>query len=259
MSTVDPESIIAIIAWLGGACFCGLLPLGFAAILFFTARKRNQVGGAISAARQTTIAALRPGAGLLRLQGKIAPHANPILGSPENALVYLRMKVEIYDTDASGESASWRGLTDKSRGIPFQLDDGTGSVWVNPGGLDKQLLDEGIIPDEARIDEACTLLGIDPKILRGRLRFRLWEMRAGQTITVVGGVSQTQDGLMVTHLQGQPFVVSLLLGAAIGSTVSSQTKKASVWTLILGIPGLIFLLCGVIGALVTLIKVLTGG
>ena len=56
-----PENVIAVIAWLGISCFCGILPLAFAAILFFTARKRGGVGKAISQARQTKVAALQPG------------------------------------------------------------------------------------------------------------------------------------------------------------------------------------------------------
>jgi hypothetical protein len=249
------NSVISIIAWLGGACFCGLLPLGFAAILFFTSRKRGQVGNAISAAKKTTIAALQRGPSLVRLHGRIASAENALDSSAENALVYLRLKVEKYERDS--DSSGWEGLTDKARGIPFQLDDGSGAVWVNPEGLDKQLLGDGITPNDDQIQAACILLGISPNMLRGKLRFRLWELRAGQTLSVVGVVVQSQTGLGIVRVQGQPFVVSPLLGEAVGSVVSSQTKKAQTWTLVLGIPGLLFLLCGLGGALVSLIRVLT--
>ena len=249
------NNVISIIAWLGGACFCGLLPLGFAVILFFTARKRSQVGNAVGAAKKTTVAALSSGSGLVRLQGRIAPANNAIDGSAGNALVYVRLKVEIYEEDS--DSPGWEGFTDKARNIPFQLNDGSGAVWVNPEGLDKQLLGDGNIPNEDQIQAACILLGISPNMLRGQLRFRLWELRAGQTVSVVGVVAQSQSGLGIVRVQGQPFVVSPLLGEAVGSAVSSQTKKAQVWTLVLGIPGLLFLLCGLGGALVSLIRVLT--
>jgi hypothetical protein len=250
------ENVIAIFAWLGGACFCGILPLGFAAILFFTSRKRGQVGSALSAAKKSTVASLQPGSGLVRLQGRISPKENPIDSSAENGLVYLRLKVEAYESDS--DNSGWRGLTDKARGILFQLDDGSGAVWVNPEGIDKQLVGEGIVPNDDQIQAACILLGISPNILRGQLRFHLWEFRAGQTITVIGGVARGTDGLVIARIQRQPFVISSLLGEAVSSVVSSQTKKAQTWTLILGIPGLIFLLCGLVGALVMLIKVLTG-
>jgi hypothetical protein len=67
------ENIVAIIAWLAGACFCGLAPLGFAAILFFSARKREQVASVVGAAKNKTAGTLQPGPGLVRLQGRIAP------------------------------------------------------------------------------------------------------------------------------------------------------------------------------------------
>ena len=169
------NSIISIFAWLGGACFCGILPLGFAAILFFTSRKRRQVGNAVGSAKKTTIATLEPGPGLIRLQGTIAPIENALDGAPENALVYLRLKVEIYERDS--DSSGWRGLTDKACSVPFQLDDGSGKVWVDPTGLEKQLLGTGIVPSDDQIQAACILLGISPKIFRGQIRFWLWELR----------------------------------------------------------------------------------
>jgi len=248
------ENSIAIFAWLGGACFCGILPLGFAAILFFTARKRGQVGSAVGTAKKKTVATLQPGAGLVRLQGRIAPSENAIDGSPENALVYLRLKVEKYE---SGDiSHGWNGLTDKTRSIPFQLDDGSGAVWVNPEGLDKQLLGDGFTPNDDQIQAACILLGISLKIFAGQLRFCLWELRAGQAVSVVGGVFQGQKGLEIARVQGQPYVVSPLLGQAVDGKISTQSKLARTWMLVLGIPGALFLLCGLGGALITLIRVL---
>ena len=245
---------VRIIAFLGIACFCGILPLGFAAILFFTSRKRGQVGSAVGAARKTTVAALKPGAGLARLQGRIAPSANAIDGSAENALVYLRLKVEVYESDS--DSSGWKGLTDKARNIPFQLDDGSGTVWVNPDGLDKQLLGEGVVPNDDQVQAACILLGISPNILRGRLRFQLWEFRSGQTVSVVGAASRGQNGLGIVRVQGQPFVVSPLLGPVLEGKISTQSKLARTWMLVLSIPGALMLLCGLGGALISLISVL---
>jgi hypothetical protein len=217
------NSVMAIIAFLGIACFCGILPLGIAAILFFTSHKRGQVGSAVGTALKTTVAALKPGSQLVRLQGRIASLPNAIDGSAENAVVYLRLKVEKYERDEDG--SGWRGLTDKARSIPFQLEDGTGAVWVNPDGLDKQLLGDGTIPDENQIQAACILLGISPNMLRGQLHFRLWELRAGHITSVVGQPMQGQGGLLVTRAQGQPFVVSPLLGQALDSQISGRPKK----------------------------------
>jgi hypothetical protein len=251
---VTTNDVFSIVGWLAGACFCGILPLGFAAILFFTSRRRGQVGSAVGSAKKVTVAALKPEAGLVRLQGRIGAQVNAIDGSAENALFYLRLKVEVYSRDS--DSSGWEGLTDKARGISFQLEDGTGAVRVNPDGLDKQLLGEGIVPDENQIQAACILLGISPNMLRGRLRFRLWELRAGQNVTVVGNNVQGQNGLEVRRVQGQPFIVSPLPEQAVDANISSQTKKARTWTLILGIPGAIMLLCTLSGALIALVRVL---
>ena len=190
----------------------------------------------------------------MRLQGQIVAQTNAIDGPAENAVVYLRLKVEVYRSDS--DSSGWEGLTDKARSIPFQLKDGSGAIWVNPDGLDKQLLGDGIVPDENHVQAACILLGISPKILRGRLRFRLWELRAGQNVTVVGCVVQGHAGLEVHRVQGQPFIVSPLLGQAVDASISTQSKKARIWTLVLGIPGAILLLCTLSGALIALVRLL---
>jgi hypothetical protein len=248
-------NIVAIFAWLGGAFFCGILPLGFAAILFFSARKRGQTGSAVGAARKLTLAALRTGAGLTRLQGKIAPQTDALDGAPENALVYLRMKVEIYinDSDESG----WRGMTDKGRGIPFQLEDGTGEAWVVPDGLDKHMLGIGFVPNEDQIQAACILLNISTGNLHGKLRYWMWELRSGQNVTVVGSVVQGQHGLEVRKTQEQPFIVSPMLGQEVDANFASQASKSRTWTYILGIPGAIMLLCTLSGALISLVRALT--
>ena len=254
MTSFSFQDFVAVFAWLGGACFCGILPLGFAAIVFFSARKREQTGSAVSRARLVKAAGLQPGSGLVRLQGTIAPRPDAIDGSAENALVYLRLKVEVYDSDP--DDSGWKGLTDKARGIPFQLDDGSGAVWVNPDGLDKHLLGDSVTPSDEQAQAACILLGISPNILRGQLRFTLWELRAGQTVTVVGNSVQGQGGSVIARAEKQPFIVSPLLGQAVDAKITTQKKTAQVWTLILGIPGVLFLLCGLGGAIVSLVRLL---
>jgi hypothetical protein len=120
--------------------------------------------------------------------------------------------------------------------------------------LDKQLLGDPISPNESQIDQACFLLGIPTDMLRGRLRFFLWEYRVGRELSVVGGVNQGATGLEITAVPGQPFVVSPLLGQTVDTSVSAQTNKARTWMLVLGIPGAIFLFCGLLGAAITLVR-----
>jgi len=98
------------------------------------------------------VAALKPSAGLVRLLEQIAAQTNDIDGPAEIAVVYLRLKGEVYRS--ASDSSGWEDLTDKARSIPFQPEDGTGAFWVNPDGLDKQLLGDGIVPDENHIQTA---------------------------------------------------------------------------------------------------------
>jgi hypothetical protein len=191
---------------------------------------------------------------MVRLQGSIAPVANPMDGPPETGLVYLRLKVERLQTDSDGPH--WVGFTDKVCSIPFPLEDGSGAVWVNPEGLDKQLLGEPVVPNDDQIQASCILLGISPSMLRGQPRFFLWELHSGQTQTVVGNVSSGSNGLMLAKVQGQPFVVSPLLGQAVDAKITTQSNKARTWMLVLDIPGTLFLLCGLLGTLVRLVQML---
>jgi len=255
MSTFSPDQLFAILGWLGVSACCGLPLLAIAAILFFSARKRGQTGSAVKAAKPISIAALQPGVKLARLQGRIVPPASALDGPAGSELVYLRLKVELYDSDS--DDSGWKGWTDKARGVPFQLEDGSGAAWVNPDGLDKQLLGSGVVPNEDQIQAACLLLGISPNMPRGELSFRLWELRAGQTITVVGAPLQGPNGLTLVKASGQPFIVSPLAAASVESAISTQTKTASVWTFVLGIPGLLAMCCGLGGAAFALIKILT--
>jgi len=281
MSQFSPQDLLSVLASLVAACFCGLVPMGFAAVAWYAARKRSETTLAVSKARRVNIAGVRPGMGLVRLQGRIAPHSAPLDGSAENALVYLRLRVEEYERDQSSgwrpptdkargipfqeeheqdQSSGWRPLTDKARGIPFQIEDGSGSVWVNPEGLDKQLLGEGFVPNDDQIQAACILLGIPPDMLRGQLRFRMWEMRAGQNVSVVGTPQSNPQGeIVIARAPGQPFLVSLLLGQALDATLASQTRQARNWVLFLGIPGVVFFLCGLCWALISLIRALPKG
>jgi predicted GTPase len=82
-------------------------------------------------------------------------------------------------------------------------------------------------------------------------------LRAGQVVTVVGTPVQGQGNLLVARAKDQPLIVSPLLGQTVDARITAQKKSSQTWTLILGIPGVLFLLCGLGGALVALIGMLT--
>lgn len=260
MEQITPEALLRALSFLGIACFCGLVPLLFAAVAFYAKRKHGESAEAIAKAHRVNISSLRPGMGLVRLQGRIAPVQQPLDGMPENGLVYLRLHVEEYVSayttsgEKTGKTPGWRPFTDKRYGIPFQIEDETGRVWVNPEGVDPEFLGDGFVPDGTQIQNACTLLEISPDMLRGKLRFHMWELRAGQDVTVVGTPMQDSQGNWVIARTGKsPLLISRWLGQALDERLAAQTRQARNWVLFLGIPSLFFLLCGCCGALVSLL------
>lgn len=251
MDQIAPEVLLRASAFLGIACFCGLVPLLFAAIAFYAKSKHGEMGEAIAKARRVKISALQPGMGPVRLQGRIAPIQQPLDGTPENGLVYLRLQVEEY---VSADTTGWKPFADKWYGIPFQIEDDTGQVWVNPEGVDRHFLGDEFVPDDDQIQNACTLLEISPDMLRGKLRFRMWELRAGREVTVIGTPTQDAQGnLVIAKSAQQPLLISRWSEQTLDEKLSAQTRQARNWVLFLGIPGLLFLICGCCGALVSLL------
>jgi len=64
------------------------------------------------------------------------------------------------------------------------------------------------------------------------------------------------DGLEITRVQGQPFVVSPLIGQAVDAKISILSKATQTWMLVLGIPGTFFSLSRLGGGFISLINVL---
>nr|BAL54984.1 hypothetical protein HGMM_F22C05C30 [uncultured Chloroflexota bacterium] len=263
MEPMTPQVLLRSLAFLAMACLCGVVPLLFAAIAFYAKGKHEKSARAIASARPAKISSLRPGMGLVRLRGRVAPVPHPFEGTPENGLIYLRLQVEEYVSaytitgNKTGETPGWKPFTDKWRGIPFQLEDESGQVWVKPEGLDRHFVGDGFVPDEAQIQKACDLLEISPDMLKGRLRFQMWELRAGQEMTVIGAPLQDEEGnLVIAKSNSYPLLISSWPWEILDKKLSAQARQARNWVLFLGIPGLFFLLCGSCGALISLLAAL---
>lgn len=181
------------------------------------------------------------GKNLVRLEGIISEVPNRIDGPEESALAFIRLKVEEFDSDEGG----WKGAGDKLRGVPFRLEDETGSIWIDPQGLDKLSLAEGHqLGDQAAAEDAAILTGLNPVVLRGQTRCTLWELRKGQRITVVGTVQQREGTLLVAKDKKQPFLVTSLLGNSVQVQLKQFAKRAWVMTAVLGGLGLLGFCCG---------------
>ncbi len=241
--TPTGDDVFAILGSLGIALCCGLPLLIFAGITLFAARKHTQNASLINSAAPSKISTLKPGSQLVRLEGIIKEVPDKIDGPAEAPLALVRLRVEVYERDSDG--SGWRAAGDKLRATHFLLEDETGSIWVEPQGLDKLSLGEGIVPATREIAEAAAILsGVNPVVLNAESRARLWELRGGQRVTVIGTVTQRDGTLVLGKAKKDPLIVTSLLGSNIQVQTQQQIKTAWVMTAVLGIPGLIGVCCG---------------
>lgn len=262
--TSTPEDLLRILAWLGIAVCCGLPLLIFAGVAFYAGRKHAQNLEIIQRAAHTKISTLKPSDQLVRLEGVIKQVPQAIDGPPETPLAFVRLRVETYERDTGigvrrstvQREPGWYPAGDKIRAVPFLLEDETGSVWVDPQGLDKVSLGEGVVPTREAAEAAAIQVGIDPRLFNLESRARLWELRGGQRVTVIGTARQRDGQLVVGKPKNSPFVVTSFLGENVQLPTRQQIKTGWGLTALLGIPGLLAICCGLVGALVALIRTL---
>lgn len=255
------EDFLRVLFWLGGGLCCGVPLLIFAGVAFYAWRKHTQNLAILSSAAVTKISALRPSNQPVRLEGVIKEVPQALDGPPEAPLAFVRLKVEVYERDTDmrrdrdqDHQTGWRGAGDKTRSVPFLLADESGSVWVDPQGLDKISLGEGIVPTREAAEEAAIQVGIDPSVFNLESRARLWELRGGQRVTVIGVASQRDGQLVVSKGKDAPFVVTSLLGDAVQVQTGQQAQTGRTMAIVFGVMGLLAICCGLLGALVSLLQ-----
>ena len=85
----------------------------------------------------------------------------------------------------------WKVVLDRVLTTEFSLEDGTGAVWVAPDQLDLNLLGEGSFASIKQAEEALKILGLQASSAWGRgLRYRIWELRKGQSLIALGNIQQ---------------------------------------------------------------------
>ena len=85
----------------------------------------------------------------------------------------------------------WKVVLEKLRATKFSLEDGTGVVWVTPDQLDLNLLGEGSFASIKQAEEALKILELPANSAWGRgLRYRIWELRKGQSLIAQGNIQQ---------------------------------------------------------------------
>ncbi|MCX7855370.1 MAG: E3 ubiquitin ligase family protein [Anaerolineae bacterium] len=227
-----------------GSLFFAVVAAVFMVLLLRSARQRQQLQATLNRLPLRSVADLRPGPGLVRLKGVIAqvPESVP----PLLEIAVVRVAIQ------AGRRREDRQSMDRVQARPFLLDDGTGTVWVDPTGLDRFLLGEGIVPEDADRAAALQAVGLPPTLVGP---VQVWALRAGQEVTVVGTVQQRDGQVVVAKAKGQPLVISP--GDIPDIAVQAQRQSIRAWVGI-GILGLIALcmlaISGItlIGALITL-------
>lgn len=194
------------LVWPGSLCLGGLVFLVLAvAMLYFQRRKTRPVR------RGLTIGDLDPGWGYVQVSGRIRQIPQrlddytpfPLDGKNPSPLAVIRLAIEEYDVD----SGAWNPLRDEARATQFLLDDGTGTAWIDPNKQAVQLIGNGFIPSLEQVRAALHILRLPPQLVKGeRLRYRLWLLRAGETVSVMAQV-QPRPPVLV-KIQDQPLVLS---------------------------------------------------
>ena len=112
------------------------------------------------------------------------PH--PLDKNERNPLAVLRLVIEENDI-----REGWKVVLDKTDAREFCMEDGTGAVWINPAQIDLSMLGEGAFASINQAEEALKILGLQPNSAWGRgLRYRIWELRSGQSLVAVGNLQQ---------------------------------------------------------------------
>ncbi len=248
------DNLPSLLFFLGLGFFCGVIPILFAVLMFFSARKRSRLSSALEDIPLLQAAQIQPGKGLVKLRGTISQLAAPT--DPLAAdYAMLRLRAEVWESGDADERSGWKPFIDNIKTNSFLLTDSSGQVWVNPQGLDKNLLTTGISPDQDQLNETIQRLEIDPMIFQRRqFRYWVWQFKPGDVVTVAGYAQQYQGVMWVLKPKDQTLLLSSLPPEQMRGEVARQAKKASVFTWILGVPGILALLASCIGLLVLLIR-----
>lgn len=216
-------------------CILGVVFLAFVALfiglLAWGARQWQGLGAAIKKAKPLSIAELAPGLGLVRVSGTIARVDQPL--NPEEGVPLAMLRMQIYGLKSGTEGREWGPVTGKTLAAPFWLDDGTGTIWVDPRPVDSRLMGNGVEPTDDQVNEAYQILGIDPFLIARiatNVRYQLWEWRVGQRLTVIGPVTQKEGRLTIGRVRGQPMLVSPLDVDSMDVTVKKTSSK--IWIVI---------------------------
>ena len=212
-------------------CLMGIIILGLGLYMNTTSQPTGQEITAV-----LNIADLKPGLGLVELKGTITQVPRPLDKNVDNPLALLRLVIE-----ENEPQVGWKVVLDRVLTTEFSLEDGTGAVWVTPDQLDLNLLGEGSFASIKQAEEALKILGLQASSAWGRgLRYRIWELRKGQSLIALGNIQQ-QFNLIGSSRQPialSPATMSLQTPASEGSATHNVN---TLFILVIALGGAAFL------------------
>ena len=124
---------------------------------------------------------------LVRVSGVISQIRKPI--DPQDPTLAM-LKVQINGWRyISGGNPEYTGVWGKTKATPILIDDGSGSIWIDPRPIDSRQLGDGTQLDYEQIRRPYQILGVDvDKVTPGTsdLSCLTWEWRVGQRLTIFG-------------------------------------------------------------------------
>ena len=228
------ELLHKIFGWPGVAALCGVLPVVCAALLLNSALKNRQVHW-VTRTPLLTVSTLKPTSQPVRLKGRIAGTTQLLAAQDAYGRAVLGVRVE----ELLDEENGWETRIFRLQTTPFWLDDGTGLIEVDPAHVDREYLGEGIVPTQEQVEETIQIMGCSPThVQEPGLRFRVWDLRKDQQVTVVGAVYEREGRNFIAKAEGHPFVITPLDETSLSIQSTRQAKVALIWAAILGVPGL---------------------
>lgn len=222
-----PENLVALFPQL--FCSCGSLFFAiviaiFGVLLFRSAGQRQRLQTVLAKLPLQSIATLKPGQGLVRLKGIISQVPEPVPPSLDVAV----LRVVLREKEVGEEER----MMDRVQARPFLLDDGTGTILVDPTGLDRSLLGEGTVPEPEDRAAVLQAVGLPPSL--GGL-VQVWALQTGQEVTVVGTVQNRGDQMVIAKAQGQPLIISPGDISDLLAQTAKQSTSACVWGIALAL------------------------
>lgn len=231
------ELLHKIFGWPGIAALCGVLPVVCASLLLHSAWRSRQVQW-VAHTSLLSVSTLKPSEQPVRLKGRIVGVSQPLAAQDPAGRAVLGVHVE----ELLDEEGTWETRIFRLETTPFWLDDGTGLILVNPAHLDREYLGEGFIPSQEQLEEIIQTIGCSPAHVREPgLRFRVWELRKGQQVTVVGVVSERDGHNTIAKAEGHPLVITAMDETSLDKHSVRHAKLALFWAILLGVPGLFVL------------------